>query len=74
MDNLFGENKYFDRFRNDTCKRDFLVCGAAAGVVAGFLSPLGGLMFAMEEASTFWTIKMTLRTFFVSMFCGITIF
>jgi len=40
--------------------------------VAGFLSPLGGIMFAIEEASTFWTIKMTLRTFFVSMVCAIT--
>jgi len=31
-------------------------------------------MFALEEASTFWTIKMTLRCFFVSMVAGLVIF
>jgi len=51
-----------------------LSCGAAAGVVAGFLSPMGGLMFVIEEASTFWTIKMTMRTFFVSVITGIVVF
>lgn len=71
---LFPNHTFWMRFRDDHSKRDFLSCGAAVGVVAGFLSPLGGLMFALEEASTFWTVKMTLRCFFVSMICGVTIF
>jgi len=51
-----------------------LSCGAAAGIVSGFMSPLGGIMFVIEEASTFWTVKMILRCFFVSMVTGTTIF
>lgn len=62
------------RFRNDISKRDMLCCGAAAGVVAGFLSPMGGLMFALEEASTFWTLKMTMRCLFISLVCGLAIY
>jgi len=42
--------------------------------VAGFLSPLGGLMFVLEEVSSFWTLRMTLRTFFASMITGLSIF
>jgi len=58
---IMPNSEYPKLFRNDISKRDLLCCGAAAGVVAGFLSPMGGLMFALEEASTFWTLKMTMR-------------
>ena len=39
-------------------RRTFTTAGVAAGVAAGFNAPIGGLMFAMEDLSTFWSKKL----------------
>ncbi|CAM9541998.1 unnamed protein product, partial [Choristocarpus tenellus] len=52
-----------EEFRNDRDRRDFAAMGTAAGVAAAFRTPIGGVLFAMEEGASFWSTVLTYKSF-----------
>lgn len=63
---------FFERFRNSEDRRNFISAGAAAGIASAFGAPVGGLLFAMEEVSSFWNMKLSWQVFFCSMVSAFT--
>ena len=63
---------FFSRFRNSEDRRNFISAGAAAGIASAFGAPVGGLLFAMEEVSSFWKNKLSWQVFFCCMVATFT--
>ncbi|XP_031107532.1 chloride channel protein CLC-b-like isoform X2 [Ipomoea triloba] len=56
--------RWFRYFNNDRDRRDLITCGSSSGVCAAFRSPVGGVLFALEEVATWWRSALLWRTFF----------
>jgi H+/Cl- antiporter ClcA/CBS domain-containing protein len=59
--------KLCERLRTDEERRDFVAAGAASGVSAAFGSPIGGVLFSLEEGASFLRQMLTWRMLFSSM-------
>ncbi|KAL7496236.1 hypothetical protein ACHAWT_005885 [Skeletonema menzelii] len=64
----------FDLLRTDRQRIDFAAVGCAAGVAAAFRSPISGILFAMEEGSSFWSTRLTWRCFLSACVTVITMY
>lgn len=58
---------------NDGKRREVLSASAAAGVAVAFGSPLGGVLFSLEEVSYYFPNKTLFRTFFCTMVAALTL-
>src|SRR4051812_36586578 len=63
---------YTAKFCTDKDRRDFISLGTACGFAAAFSAPIGGILFALEECSSFWSPELTVRTFLASMVATFT--
>ncbi|KAK4388562.1 Chloride channel protein CLC-d [Sesamum angolense] len=67
-----GSTKYHLRsrwlqiFTSERDRRDLVTCGCAAGVAAAFRAPVGGVLFALEEVTSWWRSQLMWRVFFTS--------
>ncbi|KDP44103.1 hypothetical protein JCGZ_05570 [Jatropha curcas] len=65
--------KWLRYFKNDRDRRDLITCGAAGGVAAAFRAPVGGVLFALEEAASWWRSALLWRTFFTTAVVAIVL-
>eukprot|EP00759_Apiculatamorpha_spiralis_P026691 PhF_6_TR29420/c0_g2_i1/m.43531/K05016/CLCN7; chloride channel 7 len=56
--------------KNPRVQRDFITAGCAAGVTAAFGAPIGGLLFVLEEMSSFFSIRLAWMLFLCCLLCN----
>ncbi|XP_070014983.1 chloride channel protein CLC-d isoform X2 [Nicotiana sylvestris] len=74
-----GSTKYHLRsrwlqvFSSERDRRDLVTCGCAAGVAAAFRAPVGGVLFALEEVTSWWRSQLMWRVFFTSAIVAVVV-
>ncbi|UJO21187.1 putative chloride channel protein, partial [Fulvia fulva] len=61
-------SRMFDKYRRNAAKtREILSACAAAGVAVAFGSPIGGVLFSLEEMSNYFPLKTMWRSYFCAL-------
>ncbi|KAJ3034371.1 hypothetical protein HDV00_005159 [Rhizophlyctis rosea] len=65
--------RLFPKYRgNEARKREVMSAAAGAGIAVAFGAPIGGVLFSLEELSTFFPLKTMVRAFFCALVSGVT--
>ena len=57
----------FPEFNDDGRRRELISAGAAGGIAVAFGAPIGGVIFAVEEISSFYSFRMMMQ----ALMCGV---
>ncbi|KAI8822386.1 putative voltage-gated chloride channel [Fimicolochytrium jonesii] len=60
-------------WKNEARKREILSAASGAGVAVAFGAPIGGVLFSLEELSSFFPAKTMVRSFFCALVSTVTL-
>jgi chloride channel 3/4/5 len=61
-------SRFFTKYKRNAAKtREILTATAAAGVAVAFGSPIGGVLFSLEEMSSYFPLKTMWRSYFCAL-------
>ncbi|KND03889.1 uncharacterized protein SPPG_01343 [Spizellomyces punctatus DAOM BR117] len=60
-------------WQNEARKREILSAASGAGIAVAFGAPIGGVLFSLEELSSFFPAKTMVRSFFCALVATVTL-
>ncbi|PYH49622.1 chloride channel protein, partial [Aspergillus saccharolyticus JOP 1030-1] len=61
-------SRFFEKYKRNASKtREVLTATAAAGVAVAFGSPIGGVLFSLEEVANYFPLKTLWRSYFCAL-------
>ena len=67
-------SRLFPKYRsNEAKRREIISAAAAAGVAVAFGAPIGGVLFSLEEVSSYFPHKTMWRSFFCAMIAALVL-
>ncbi|KAL1923502.1 uncharacterized protein VTP21DRAFT_8482 [Calcarisporiella thermophila] len=66
--------RLFEKYRNNEAKkREILSAASAAGISVAFGAPIGGVLFSLEEVSSYFPSKTMWRSFFCALVASVVL-